>query len=56
MLLLKNLTIVEVVMSQFAPQRALDLLVVNLTTRNPWDYIKNQVEKRESNPPPQKVS
>ena len=38
-LLLKNSTIVEVVKSHLAPQRALDLLVVCLTTRNPRDYI-----------------
>ena len=39
MLLLKNLTIVEVVKLHFASQRALDLLLVCLTTRNPRDYI-----------------
>ena len=38
-LFLKNSTIVEVVKSQLTPQRALDLLVVCLTTRNPRDYI-----------------
>ena len=39
MLLLKNSTIVEVVKSHLAPQRALDLVVVCLTTRKPRDYI-----------------
>ena len=38
-LLFKSSTIVEVVKSHLAPQRALDLLVVCLTTRNPRDYI-----------------
>jgi hypothetical protein len=40
--LLKNSTIVEVVKSHLAPQRALDLLVVSLSTRNPRDYINKE--------------
>jgi len=43
-LLLKNSTIVEVVKSHLAPQRALDLLVVCLTTRNPREAILEQVK------------
>ena len=43
MLLLKNLTIVEFEKLHLTPRRALDLLVVCLTNRNPKDYIKKAV-------------